>query len=100
MKIKHPPCSTGQGFLVLQDTGPYWVAGWAFCGLGKMETAQTAVAQERTAWAGLGKGPQLPSQDHTADPEIPTCKEEKGTHHQEGSHKYHICMYIRSYYIM
>ncbi len=72
------PCSTGWGFLVLQDTGPYWVAGGAFGGLGKMGKEQTAVVQGRgTAWAGLGTGPHLPSRDRTADPEIPARKEEQ-----------------------
>lgn len=72
------PCSTGQGFLVLQDTGPYWVAGEAFCGLGKTGKGQTAVALDRdTAWVGLGTGPRLPYRDRTAVREIPACKKEK-----------------------
>lgn len=69
------PCSIGWGFLVLQDTGPYWVAEGAFGGLGKTGKERTAAALGRgTAWVGLGTGPQLPFRDHTADPEIPARK--------------------------
>lgn len=72
------PCSIGWGFLVLQDTGPYWVAGGAFGGLGKTGKERIAVAQDHdTAWVGLGTGPQLPYQDRTADPESPVRKEQQ-----------------------
>lgn len=71
------PCSTGWGFLVLQDTGPYWVAGGAFGELGKTGKERTAVVQDGTAWAGLGTGSQLPYRDRTAVPEIPVRKEQQ-----------------------